>query len=340
MTSRGLIGQIRQHFAASHGASASVRSGLPPASAAAQHGDPFGAANPASAYANAVGSALESMKHGSLQVLDSQLAALYLNQSQNAALLSPFTATMQSLSNAIDPHPGYVTIDATAKDANGASLLADLQAIGLVQGASFGAMAGGLLPIDKISSLLQVSNLSFARESGFVSRVGLVDNQGDHAMLSDAARGSYSVDGSGVKIGILSDSFNNLHGMSTDIASGDLPASTTILQDYASGGADEGRGMAQLAHDVAPGSAISFATAFNSMASFASNIVALANAGARVIVDDVFYYAETAYQDGPIAQAINQVTANGAVYFSAAGNDANLGFEASHRARNAQNLVT
>src|SRR4051812_45134766 len=119
MTSRGLIGQVRQHFAASHGASASVRSGLPPATAAAEHGDPFGAANPGSAYANAVSGALESMKHGPLQVLDSQLAALYLNQSQNAALLSPFTATMQSLSSAVDTHTGYVVIDATAKDANG-----------------------------------------------------------------------------------------------------------------------------------------------------------------------------------------------------------------------------
>jgi subtilisin family serine protease len=67
-------------------------------------------------------------------------------------------------------------------------------------------------------------------------------------------------------------------------------------------------------------------------ANFANNILALAASGAKIIVDDIIYYAETAYQDGPIAQAINQVTANGAIYFSAAGNDGDNGFESSFTA--------
>src|SRR6185369_1220061 len=91
---------------------------------------------------------------------------------------------------------------------------------------------------------------------------------------------------------------------------------------------DEGRAMAQIVHDVAPGAAIMFETAFNGMASFANSIIDLASHGAKVIVDDVTYFAETAYQDGPIAQAINQVVAGGAVYFSAAANDGRNGFEA------------
>ncbi len=43
--------------------------------------------------------------------------------------------------------------------------------------------------------------------------------------------------------------------------------------------------------------------------------------GAKVIVDDVIYLDEPFFQDGPIAAAVNDVTAAGVSYFSAAGND-------------------
>ena len=42
-----------------------------------------------------------------------------------------------------------------------------------------------------------------------------------------------------------------------------------------------------------------------------------------MIVDDVLYYNESPFQDGPIAQAVNAVTADGALYFSSAGNEGN-----------------
>src|SRR5262249_28512916 len=121
---------------------------------------------------------------------------------------------------------------------------------------------------------------------------------------------THVIDGTGVKIGILSDSFNTAgiaDSMQTDIANGYLPANTTILQDYA-GGTDEGRAMAELVHEIAPGASILFATAFNGEASFAANIIALAAAGAKIIVDDVGYFDEPAYQDGVIAQAVDYVT--------------------------------
>ena len=53
---------------------------------------------------------------------------------------------------------------------------------------------------------------------------------------------------------------------------------------------------------------------------FANNIRALANAGAKVIVDDVTYFNEPMFQDGPIAAAVNDVTAQGVTYFSSAAN--------------------
>ena len=70
-----------------------------------------------------------------------------------------------------------------------------------------------------------------------------------------------------------------------------------------------------------PGASISFATAFTGELGFAANIRALAAAGAKVIVDDVAYFEEPFFQDGPIAVAIDDVAAAGVAYFSAAGND-------------------
>jgi subtilisin family serine protease len=85
--------------------------------------------------------------------------------------------------------------------------------------------------------------------------------------------------------------------------------------------------MLQIVHDVAPGASLSFYTAENSEADFASGIGALAKAGAKVIVDDVGYFDEPFFQDGEVAQAIDAVAAGGVAYFSAAGNDASNAYE-------------
>src|SRR5207244_690375 len=102
------------------------------------------------------------------------------------------------------------------------------------------------------------------------------------------------------------------------------------------GSGDEGTAMLEIVHDLAPGAQLYFATAFTSISSFATNIRALRTAGCDIIVDDVFYYVESPIQDGQISaivsntnggivtQAVNDVTAAGALYFSSAGNEGNL----------------
>ncbi|HEY0317805.1 MAG TPA: S8 family serine peptidase [Solirubrobacterales bacterium] len=85
--------------------------------------------------------------------------------------------------------------------------------------------------------------------------------------------------------------------------------------------------MLQIVHDLAPHARLAFATAFQSEESFAQNIERLAlpisegGAGADVIVDDVGWFEEPFFQDGPIAAAVNKVTAEGVSYLSAAGNE-------------------
>ena len=140
-----------------------------------------------------------------------------------------------------------------------------------------------------------------------------------------------SVNGSGIKVGVLSDSFNDLGGAAADEASGALPSASHIqvLKDYASGGADEGRAMMQIMHDIAPGADLAFYTAFDSEQDFANGILALAAAGCKVICDDVSYFDEPFFQNGVIAQAIQTVEAEGVTYVTAAGNEGSNAYQAA-----------
>ena len=90
--------------------------------------------------------------------------------------------------------------------------------------------------------------------------------------------------------------------------------------------------MMQLIHDVAPGSSQAFHTAFGGEAVFANGIVRLrTEANSHVIVDDVSYFAEPFFQDGIIAQAVDAVVADGAAYYSSAGNAARDSYEDTFR---------
>jgi len=156
--------------------------------------------------------------------------------------------------------------------------------------------------------------------------VGAVTSQGYVAHAANTAVGQ-GYTGAGVKVGVLSDSASPAR-VAALIASGDLGANTVVLpgQDGTnnSGFSDEGTAMMELIHDLAPGAQLYFASAFNGDTSFAANIIALQQAGCKIIVDDVSYSNEGAFQDTVIAQAVNQVTAAGVLYFSSAANSGNL----------------
>ncbi|WP_240535701.1 S8 family serine peptidase [Bradyrhizobium sp. STM 3809] len=140
---------------------------------------------------------------------------------------------------------------------------------------------------------------------------------------------STGVTGAGIKIGVLSSSFNNQGGAAADEASGALPSASKIqiLKDMASGGSDEGRAMMQVIHDIAPDASLAFYTASQSEQDFANGIIALANAGCKVIVDDVSYTDEPFFQNGIIAQAIQTVQAMGVTYVTSAGNNGSSAYQ-------------
>ena len=207
-----------------------------------------------------------------------------------------------------------------------------------------------------------VQRMSRGRSPGFVQRAarvraqlssqlanippGIVCPGGQGSQFSEGydthrvndACGTFGVAGTGVKIGVLSDGATQI---AFSQALGDLPPTcpagppcVTILPGQ-DGVDDEGTAMMEIIHDLAPGANLYFATAFTSIESFAQNIRDLRTAGCDIIVDDVIYFVETPFQDGQapsivstfdggvVSQAINDVTADGAMYFSSAGNEFN-----------------
>ena len=168
-----------------------------------------------------------------------------------------------------------------------------------------------------------------------IVNAGDVTSQADFIQEANRVRNSLpdGYDGTGVKVAVLSDSYDSKNGAITDIASGDLPSNVDVIsrngtkQDITSG-TDEGRAMLQLIHDLAPEADLSFATAATGESEFAANIRALAEDGADIIVDDVIYFAEPFFQDGIVALAVDDVvTQKGVAYFSSAGNNAAKSYE-------------
>ena len=124
---------------------------------------------------------------------------------------------------------GYVTID-TAAAGDPETLAADLDALGLQGQAVFGRMVSGLMPISAIPALETLDSLEFARPAYAMALAGAVTSQGDPAIRADIARNT-GVDGTGVKVGVLSFDFNCLGGAAAGVASGDLPAQIEVLEE-------------------------------------------------------------------------------------------------------------
>jgi subtilisin family serine protease len=240
-------------------------------------------------------------------------------------------------------HSGYVRVTAYGDDP--ASLIAQLVSKGLLDARVYDHAVSGLAPIAALDDMASTSGLKYIKPALATTRAGLTTSQGDHSMRSDLARAQFGVDGSGVRVGVLSDSFDCAAGpfaqgqgftrAGQDVVNGDLPIGVRVLQDlYPVPDAectDEGRAVSQIIHDVAPGAPISFHTAFTGEEDFAAGIIALADDGARVIVDDVGYFDEPMFEDGVVARAIDRVAARGVAYFSAAGNEGRHSYQGKYR---------
>jgi hypothetical protein len=177
---------------------------------------------------------------------------------------------------------------------------------------------------------------------------GIVTSQGDKAQKSETVKAVFrtirngevvKIDGTGVMVGGLSDSFDaqpftGKTKAAIDVENGDLPGANNpngyltdvqVIKDFPYGeSSDEGRAMLQIVHDVAPGAELAFYTGVISPRDFELGIKALKDAGVTLMFDDITFPGSQFFGEGRIAQAIKEFTSiQGNAYVTSAGNFAN-----------------
>lgn len=233
----------------------------------------------------------------------------------------------------IDTETSTVLIEVIAVQPNDANLLSFLQSLGfvLVSSAPDNLVITGYFPIANLTLLNNRSDIDYVRPLfEAIRNSGQVTTLGDTTMKSDAVRSRFGIEGNGVTVGVISDSYNTQLGEAHDVQEGDLPANVVVARDFPTKRTDEGRAMAQIVFDVAPKANLVFRTGCISPLDFALGIkqLALPPYKCNVMVDDITYITEPFLKDGYVAKAVNDVvTNNGVTYLSAAGNFGSKSFE-------------
>src|SRR5581483_2263901 len=177
------------------------------------------------------------------------------------------------------------------------------------------------MPLQAIPQVAAHRDVQWVRESfGAMHNVGALTTQG---YITQGANLVSPVNGGGVKVGVMSDSASP-GAVSFLQSTGDLGPNTTVLSGQDGSGEDEGAAMMEIVQDIAPKAQLFFATVDDDPAVMINNIQGLAAAGCSIIVDDVTFFDEGAFQEGPIAQEVTNFVNNGGLYFSSAANSGNF----------------
>lgn len=183
---------------------------------------------------------------------------------------------------------------------------------------AFGGLVDGWADVEALRALADLPAVTMIRPvAPAITQAGAVVTAGDAGLGADLVRAS-GWTGAGVILGLISDGIDSL-GASQ--ASGELPGVTVPADPRCNSfGGDEGTAMLEIVHDVAPDAALLFGSFGQSGAQMGETVRCLADAGARVIVDDVTFPDEPFFQDGPLAIAAREVVARGVSYHTSAGN--------------------
>jgi hypothetical protein len=198
---------------------------------------------------------------------------------------------------------------------------AELEALGVTIEASV-PWAGFLeawIPAERVLDVAAIADVRLVGVPGApVYETGSTLTEGDLIHRAQLARTTFSVDGTGARVGVISDGVTSLLASQATL---DLPPA---VQVGIMGTGDEGTAMLEIVHDLAPGAGLAFHAGGLGSAGLITAMNWLATTGTcRTIVDDLWAIREPYFQDGPVAQNAANLASNlDVAYFTAAGNRA------------------
>jgi parallel beta-helix repeat protein len=231
----------------------------------------------------------------------------------------------------------YVYLDPNVKGAR-----EQLAAAGVVEEAYSrrgGIVQTWLLP-EQIAEVASIAGIRLVTLPGYgFSHTGWTNTAGDAIHRADQVRSrlaSLGINGSGVKVGVISTGMPNAWRVQT---TGDLPS--VIIQDpYRPGLSassplpyrDEGTALLEIVHDIAPGAQLYFSGPVDGSEGLSSvrmeeSIDWMIAQGVDVIVDDLGLLDQPFFQHGPVARAVDDAYRAGIVYVAAAGNLAQVHYQ-------------
>ena len=198
----------------------------------------------------------------------------------------------------------WLLVDVTSKSFELASDLSNAEGAFQITGClPTGHACSGWLKMTSASSALErVEQNPAITISPAMPTTNQYKGKGDHQgavvplQIANIRKAFPKLTGKGLKIGVLSDSFNAKGGYDLDIETGDLPDDIKILKEGPESSSDEGRAMMQLIHDIAPDAKLVFRTAFLGEIDFAIGIQELVDEGCDVIVDDIGKFNDQVYR--------------------------------------------
>lgn len=230
-----------------------------------------------------------------------------------------------------------IIIDVIAKN-KPQVLLTQLIQHGMEPLAVNGRVISGQIPIQRLDELDTLEGLNEVKLSKIITSQiksqGSVITQGDIATKSVIARSTFGVDGSGVTVGVISDSYNCLGGAAQDKSTQDLPPRGVVVIADAidcTGKTDEGRALMQIVHDIAPSAKLLFHSGDNGSATTANAILKMvSDYKADIIMDDFKAIAANFFQEDIVTQTVKKVVNVGTVYVTAAGNEGRNAYQSGY----------
>lgn len=186
----------------------------------------------------------------------------------------------------------------------------NLQDVGMIQ---------AWVPYDKIDEVADLSWVVAITAPGYgdvdTHPTNPINSEGVVFHNADIAQ-AQGITGAGVTIGAISDGVTSL---AIAQARNELPA-VTVLN---AGSNDEGTAMLEIIHDMAPGAALQFSGTGGGVVNHVLAQVNLVAAGSDVIVEDIAFDAQPAFQQGLAAASGDAIAGAGVSVHSSAGNRGN-----------------